>query len=151
MTSSLRHSDAISVETLDFYEIMPVKFEKLRDVSHFKKRKINDTNCKENFLLTQTMVFYRFWVVLSVFFQSKFNVQTSRYLLNYNIIILLKSLASNSTSITKSVSVLLSTFSNAHRQERALNFDILQSTWLPSWISKRMLCNIYDVTDHVQN
>ena len=31
-----------------------------------------------------------------------------------------------------------------------VNFDTVQSTWPPSWISKKVLSNTYDVTNHVQ-
>ena len=39
MTSSLRHNDVITVEILEFYEILPIKIRK-----DFKKRQINGTN-----------------------------------------------------------------------------------------------------------
>ena len=60
-------------------------------------------------------------------------------LLYFNVIILLKSLAFKTISVTKSVLVLFSTFSNAHRPEKALYFDTVQSTWPLSWISKKAL------------
>ena len=44
MTSSLRHNDVVTVENLYFYEILPIKSEKFRDVSDFEKRQINATN-----------------------------------------------------------------------------------------------------------
>ena len=51
------------------------------------------------------------------------------------VIVLPRSLAFNSNStVTKSALVLFPSFSN--RLEKALNFDTVQSTWLPSWISK---------------
>ena len=50
---------------------------------------------------------------------------------------LLKSLAFNNISVTKSVLVLFPTFSNANRLEKA-------------WISKKVLGNTYVVKDHVQ-
>ena len=40
---------------------------------------------------------------------------------------------------------------NAHRLEKAFNFDTVQSTWPPSWISIKVLRNTYEVTDHVQS
>ena len=50
MTSSLRHNDVVTVENLYFYEILPIKSEKFRDVSDFEKRQINATNWKESFI-----------------------------------------------------------------------------------------------------
>ena len=47
--------------------------------------------------------------------------------------------------------VLFPMLKNAHRLEKALNKDTVQSTWPPSWISKKMLCNTYGVTDDVQS
>ena len=44
MTSSLRHNDVITVETLEFYKSRRSKLEKFRDVFDFEKRQINDTN-----------------------------------------------------------------------------------------------------------
>ena len=78
-----------------------------------------------------------------------FNVQTSHWLLNYNIHILLKFLVFNASSVTKTVLVLLSTFSNANFLRKALNFDKVQNTWPPYLISKMVLRNTYDVTCHV--
>ena len=54
-------------------------------------------------------------------------------LINYNVIISLKSLAFKSIKVTKSVLVqFLTFFKNAHRQGKAFNFDTVQSTWPPS-------------------
>ena len=72
-------------------------------------------------------------------------------LLNYNVTILLKSLSFKSISVTKSVLVLFPMFYNAHQLEKAFEFDTMQSIWLPSWISKMVLRNTYNVTDHVQS
>ena len=49
--SSSRHNDVITIEILDFYQILPIKIKMFRDVSDFQKRKTNDKNWKENFIL----------------------------------------------------------------------------------------------------
>ena len=73
-------------------------------------------------------------------------------LINYNVIISLKSLAFKSIKVTKSVLVqFLTFFKNAFRQGKAFNFDTVQSNWPSSWISKKVLLNTYDITDHVQS
>ena len=64
-----------------------------------------------------------------VFFQSKFNVQTSHYLIDYNIFILHKSFPVNNILVTKCVSVLFPTFSNANDRGKALTFDAAQNCW----------------------
>ena len=50
MTSSLHHNDVIFFKILSFTKISPIKEEKFRDVFGFKKRQINGTKEKENFL-----------------------------------------------------------------------------------------------------
>ena len=50
MTSSLRHNDVTTAKILTFTKISPVKEEKFRDVSELKKRQVNGTKEKENFL-----------------------------------------------------------------------------------------------------
>ena len=72
------------------------KLEKFRDVSDFRKQQINDKNLIENFILITNNSISKIGVVHNVFLRSKFNVQTSRSFLNYNVVILLKSLASRS-------------------------------------------------------
>ena len=58
MTLSLRHNDVLTLEILDFYEILRSKLENFWNVSDCKKkRKINDTNWKETLLLIQIIVF----------------------------------------------------------------------------------------------
>ena len=49
--SSSRHNDVITIGILDFYQILPIKIKMFRDVSDFQKRKTNDKNWKENFIL----------------------------------------------------------------------------------------------------
>ena len=39
---------------------------------------------------------------------------------------------------------------DAHRLEKAFNFDTVQSTWPPSWISKKVLRNTYDVRNKLR-
>ena len=104
----------------------------------------------ENFILITDSIL-KIGVVHNVFFRSKFNVQTSRSFLNYNVIVLLKSLPSRSIIVIKPALVLLPTLKNARRLEKAFNFDTVQSTWPPSWISKKVLRNISYITDHVQS
>ena len=86
----------------------------------------------------------------TVFVQRKFNVQTSHQLINcHNILLTFLSL--NAISIVRSVLALFATFSNANLLGKAFkNFNTVQSTWPPSWISKKVLYKTYDVTNHVQ-
>ena len=59
-----------------------------------------------------------------------------------------KSLPVKNISVIKSVLVL---FPNRKSIWKALNFNTVQSTWPPPWISEKVLINIYDVINHVQS
>ena len=72
-----------------------------------------------------------------MFFLAKVHCSNLRVLKKYNINILLKFLVFNAISVTKTFLVLFSMFSNANQQGKALNFDIVQIKWPPSWISTK--------------
>ena len=57
--------------------------------------------------------------------------------------ILLKFLVFNAITVTKTVLILFSTFWNANWLRKALNFEKVQNTWPPSWISKN------DIAQHL--